>query len=871
MKHKIFFLFLLMLMYTGGALGADILTGYVLLNGEQVEAEYTKLSANTVALGTGHNACVSQYSEGRLMVPGKVTINGTTYNVTSIEALAFRLCTKLSFVEIQEGVTRIGDFAFIGCTGLTEVALPASLASIGSGAFINLRNIRSILLAGTTPPTWEYNDVFYFKEGGIGDANPQYVGSSTNVSVPEDAIDTYRSAFYSDVTIGWTTPDGWGYFTSYNNEYAHNYRIYTPEDLEYLREILDITDVADDMKIISLEADVDMTDRTPWTTGLAPWIDYPFTGIIEGHNHTIKGLTIEGRNNSQTVGLVDVFKGDTIRNLRLVDCTFKGMVAGSVIGTTLSDVCLENVYSDCTVRGTYRAGGLVGNAYLQTLDIRNCVFAGSVGLEESGTTYSDASVGGFSGCQTWGTIRTSAVTGIVADARTNYCAPFVGYAAPLQYQGCVSVDSCYCAATGYADYAPSIYTDRIQLGSHCVISGRDGYYYYWVGSPVYHSYGEMAGSGGNDVTNMQTFFMAGDLGTNAWIYKWGEYPLPASMADRWPVEKNEFILCPPSMVPERVNGLCVTDTDVPASAWHSRLEEGDDRSFHYRNLQASRLWFDENVSPNVMDRPWVLPLGLGNIAVTDGIEYTRELRAQDMGLKYIEEPEYEIGTDGEIVEDSEGNPIETGNVIEIEDGREFKPMGYTVYLPYELQLAPYCKLYQPLNVKQEDGATTITFGQVADNYIHAFTPYYIVVEADTISLSTEAETVCPPVADTNITLGNLEFVGTNKFVSNYDAAHEGAYILQSDGRWHRVVDYSNENPDAHNATIPAFRAYFRSASHSAKSLGMTLDDGSEATAITLLRTLDLDGTEHYYDLFGRRLPSPTRGINIHNGRKVVIK
>ena len=52
MKHKIFFLFLLMLMYTGGALGADILTGYVLLNGEQVEAEYTKLSANTVARGT---------------------------------------------------------------------------------------------------------------------------------------------------------------------------------------------------------------------------------------------------------------------------------------------------------------------------------------------------------------------------------------------------------------------------------------------------------------------------------------------------------------------------------------------------------------------------------------------------------------------------------------------------------------------------------------------------------------------------------------------------------------------------------------------------------------------------------------------------
>ena len=37
-----------------------ILKGHVIINGKEVAADYTKLSASTVMLGTGQNACVSQ-------------------------------------------------------------------------------------------------------------------------------------------------------------------------------------------------------------------------------------------------------------------------------------------------------------------------------------------------------------------------------------------------------------------------------------------------------------------------------------------------------------------------------------------------------------------------------------------------------------------------------------------------------------------------------------------------------------------------------------------------------------------------------------------------------------------------------------------
>ena len=51
-----------------------------------------------------------------------------------------------------------------------------------------------------------------------------------------------------------------------------------------------------------------------------------------------------------------------------------------------------------------------------------------------------------------------------------------------------------------------------------------------------------------------------------------------------------------------------------------------------------------------------------------------------------------------------------------------------------------------------------------------------------------------------------------------------------------------------------------------------LDDIEAPDGIDTIHTIDIDGTEHYYDLNGRELPSkPERGIYIHNGKKYISK
>ena len=52
---------------------------------------------------------------------------------------------------------------------------------------------------------------------------------------------------------------------------------------------------------------------------------------------------------------------------------------------------------------------------------------------------------------------------------------------------------------------------------------------------------------------------------------------------------------------------------------------------------------------------------------------------------------------------------------------------------------------------------------------------------------------------------------------------------------------------------------------------MVLEDG-EATDIQQIRTIDADGTEHYYDMNGRLLSGkPQKGMYIHNGKKYINK
>ena len=75
---------------------------------------------------------------GNLVIPDKVTYEGKTYSVTSIEDNTFLSFNRLRSVTIPGSVKSIGASAFQGCVVLTTVTILGNgLTSIGTKAFYN--------------------------------------------------------------------------------------------------------------------------------------------------------------------------------------------------------------------------------------------------------------------------------------------------------------------------------------------------------------------------------------------------------------------------------------------------------------------------------------------------------------------------------------------------------------------------------------------------------------------------------------------------------------------------------------------------------------------------------------------------------------
>lgn len=210
MKKNISIIFLLLVVHSF-CMAGNIVTGTVTVDGKEINAEYT-LVGSEAWLGSGRNASIPHYSAGQVVVPATITVSGTTYNVTKVSDMAFRFCNSITSVTLPEGVTRIGNYAFKGCHDLVKVTLPSTMTTIGSGAFIDLPNLTDVIVKATTPPTWEYNDVFLFHEGGIG-GDAKSIGN-ISLYVPDTEVSKYQSSLFSNTDLGWTTPDGWGSFTN---------------------------------------------------------------------------------------------------------------------------------------------------------------------------------------------------------------------------------------------------------------------------------------------------------------------------------------------------------------------------------------------------------------------------------------------------------------------------------------------------------------------------------------------------------------------------------------------------------------------------------------------------------------------------------
>ncbi len=166
-----------------------------------------------------------------LVIPETVTYQGTTFNVTGIDELAFCYyyngedvvyspCTTLTSVTIPNSFTSIGKRAFADCSSLTSVTIPNSVTSIGEWAFENCSSLTSVTIPNSvtsiglyafqncsslTSMTIEMNNIPNLSNIGGLNSSLQNLTLGENVtSIASGAFS--RCSFLQNVTCLATTP-----------------------------------------------------------------------------------------------------------------------------------------------------------------------------------------------------------------------------------------------------------------------------------------------------------------------------------------------------------------------------------------------------------------------------------------------------------------------------------------------------------------------------------------------------------------------------------------------------------------------------------------------------------------------------------------
>ena len=800
---KLFVIIFAVLLAGLTAARAEQLIGNILVNGKPVSAEFTKLSDNTVGLGTGRNTCIPQFTCGFVTVPGEVTIGGKTYTVVEVRDVAFRLCDNITGVEIKENVTRIGKFAFVGCDKLTEVVLPASLQSIGSGAFINTvtrQEEASVTCLGTTPPRWEYNDVFVFHEMGPAQPEPVIIPPSIGLYVPDGYEDTYRTANFTDASLGWTAPDGWGSFSMLSTGIS-DMHIYEPKDLEIVRQIVNNGGRYNFYKSVHLECDIDMSGYT-WDWGIGDNEEHPFTGNFYGNGHTISNLTVINRSEQTAsndydgpAGLFSYFGGDFVDNVTFKNCTFEGRDGvGAFAGISglcyISTVWVENcnykVYDG-------HIGGIIGkNITTGGAQFNHCVVKNLNQFRFDGRgNLNELQHGGLVGACHGAYINNCAVIGNLRKAYETGTGqvyqlvnPFVG----MCYSEDVAlITRCYATDEDFSIYK---YTPAENIQYTDVV--RDRMIVSITVPRVDQPIDEMITG-----SSFSSLFMIPLLGLEDWVFQQGEYPLPYTFEDKIPVLVNvaEYR---PTLPYSRVNGLSL----VPGTPWTCFLNLTD-AGYRSKSYSAGKLWIDDNFpynknQINPYDPCPYLPIGTATIEASDGVNYDRTLEVTPTGFT-----PYNITL---VKTDNEGNPIfdEDGNyipdsVVTLYDVPTYVTTGHTVFLPYQLIFHNTLQLFAPTSVTVDDGRLALDMAKIDDDNIYPWIPYYAVVNDAPVNLSTNKSVIITPRPDND----NTYFGENDEFAmcgtANPQTADQmrGRYVLSD-------IDTFEPATEA----MPAWRVYF---------------------------------------------------------------
>ncbi len=120
-----------------------------------------------------------------------------------------------------------------------------------------------------------------------------------------------------------------------------------------------------------------------------------------------------------------------------------------------------------------------------------------------------------------------------------------------------------------------------------------------------------------------------------------------------------------------------------------------------------------------------------------------------------------------------------------------------------------------------------------------------------------------PVASTSTAPGNNDLLGTTSALTTTDAYNYYALGQDTNGTsvGFKLVQTGTE--------IPANKAYYRYASSSGTRSFLYMETGDEATAIDAIESTEDNGC--LYDLQGRSVSNPGKGVYIRNGKKIIIK
>ena len=139
--------------------------------------KYSVINKNDAEI-IGNN--ISTFTE--LCIKNEVEYYGNYYNVVSVSDLAFKDCSFLSSVQIENGILRIGKSSFENCGNLKTITMPSSLQTIDVAAFKNCSLLDSIILPQSVKMISA--ECFYNCTG------------LTNITLPNNVTSVGDKAFY---------------------------------------------------------------------------------------------------------------------------------------------------------------------------------------------------------------------------------------------------------------------------------------------------------------------------------------------------------------------------------------------------------------------------------------------------------------------------------------------------------------------------------------------------------------------------------------------------------------------------------------------------------------------------------------------------